>query len=351
MEYTARNYNLLAPIVYRDLLTKGVKVTSRNGDAIRLPGVTTMVVTNPWERVSFCAYRDANPFFHLIEAAAMLANVNDAPFLTHFSKNMANFTDDGQRYNAFYGERARGHFDQLEAVRRELHEKPNSRQAVVALWDKADLIRSTKDKACNLMMLFSVNPQTEALEMTTFNRSNDAIWGILTGANIVHLSFFQEWMALSLNRGMGPWTHVTNNLHVYTSNPKWPGIADVEACDAYGSPELIPPTFTHGMVDASNYTIGGANTKAAMAVAHMRQAIDRMQWCIKNHQWDLSKYVSEHDKVECPWVYEVLVPMFEVWQLRKLDAEYGLIQNRLAKIESPDWRLAARNWIERRFRR
>jgi hypothetical protein len=231
MEFTARNHARLAPQVYQHLLNHGIKGPSRNGEVVRMPGVTTLIVERPWERVNLDPFRDCNPFFHLMESIAMLAPFNAVTFLSHFAKNMSNYSDDGTSFNAFYGTRVfETWFDQLEVIIHTLRKDPDSRQCVALLWNPEDLLKTTKDKACNLMFIFSIDEQ-QRLVMTTFNRSNDAIWGILTGANVVHLSFFQEYVALALQRDMGPWTHVSNNLHVYTANPKWPGIASQPAVE------------------------------------------------------------------------------------------------------------------------
>ena len=144
MEYTARNHNQLAPQVYQDLQRIGVRQTSRNGPVLRMPRVTTLVALCPRERVNFCPARDANPFFHLAEAAAMLASANDVELMAHFAKNMRAYSDDGERYNAFYGERLRSTWgDQLNAVVLELQAKPDSRQALAQIWDPLDLTKST----------------------------------------------------------------------------------------------------------------------------------------------------------------------------------------------------------------
>jgi thymidylate synthase len=226
MELVANNTNDLQNRAYQTMSEHGFKVHTRNGPALRLPGITTILLRRPWQRVNFSLVRDANPFFHLIESVAMLAGNagNDVPLLSFFAKNMLLFSDDGHEYNAFYGTRSRHTFgDQLTRVVEELRNNPESRQAVINLWDPTDLWRTTKDKACNLCMIFDIVDRR--LNMTTFNRSNDAIWGGVTGANVVHLSFFQEYVACALGLYIGTWHHASANLHVYLDNPKWAALA------------------------------------------------------------------------------------------------------------------------------
>jgi hypothetical protein len=45
------------------------------------------------------------------------------------------------------------------------------------------------------------------------------VWGLF-GANFVHLSFLQEWMAGALGLAVGQWYHLTNNAHIYERH--WP---------------------------------------------------------------------------------------------------------------------------------
>lgn len=226
MIFKGSNQYELFPQVMSAFFNCGIKRPSRNGDVLQLPGVVQIVQTRPWERVFVHPVRDSNPFFHLMEALAMLVDYNSVPFLSHFAKNMKEFSDDGLTYNAFYGTRARTTFglDQLEEVVKTLKADPASRQAVVQMWNPMDLIKQTKDKACNMSMIFSVDHE-EKLCLTTFNRSNDAIWGYF-GANAVHLSIFQEYVAEQLDRDMGNWTHVSNNFHGYMWNEKFKALLD-----------------------------------------------------------------------------------------------------------------------------
>ena len=63
------------------------------------------------------------------------------------------------------------------------------------MWDaKQDLSHrnESKDLPCNTHVYFSI--REGFLDMTVCNRSNDLIWGCC-GANAVHMSFLQEYVA------------------------------------------------------------------------------------------------------------------------------------------------------------
>lgn len=192
-------------------------IDSRGGMTLEVPSPVATVYRHPWERVLISKVRDANPFFHLMEAMWILAGREDVKFLTEFNKRMAEYSDDGQVFNAPYGYRLRTGVtqtqDQLANVVNILRSDPNSRQAVCQIWDDSDLGEHTKDKACNMSIVFRI--RNGKLCMTVYNRSNDMIWGAY-GANVVQFSMIQEYVAAHLGLPLGEYTQVSNSYHIYT---------------------------------------------------------------------------------------------------------------------------------------
>lgn len=106
---------------------------------------------NPLNRVTFMPTRRINPFFQLAESFQILSGVNDAKWLSMFNANMMSFSDNGDNYNAFYGERIRhwgdgvahntvaygrdgeGDLDQLYDVYLRILEDKDTRQAMMAI--------------------------------------------------------------------------------------------------------------------------------------------------------------------------------------------------------------------------
>ena len=89
------------------------------------------------------------------------------------------------------------------------------------MWTVEDDLLSidrSKDVCCNTCVYFSIN-ERGSLDMTVCNRSNDLVWGML-GANVVHFSILQEYMAAKIGIRVGTYHQFTNNLHVYTDNWK-----------------------------------------------------------------------------------------------------------------------------------
>ncbi len=254
----ARNVNDAYPKTLELIAGMHVIQDSRNGRVMRVPEPVAIRYAHPHERVLFDATRDANPFFHLFEALWMLTGANDLATMTYFVPRFAEYSDDGVSLHGAYGHRWRRHFrtddgfgrtvpgfDQLEGIVNQLGAHHDDRRAVLQMWDPpADLGRHGKDVPCNLTATFQVihiDGFGPSLCMTVFNRSNDAIWGAL-GANAVHFSVLQEYLATRLGVDIGWYEQVSANLHVYVD--KWP--QSVGNTDPYQRPST--GVYTERMV-------------------------------------------------------------------------------------------------------
>jgi hypothetical protein len=230
----------------------GVWEDTRNGRALVLPEPMVTIYDKPIERVLLDPVRDANPFFHLMEAVWMLAGRNDVASLLPFNKALAQYSDNGEWYHGGYGRRWRGWFlhyegsevaGRLDQVRRAielLRANPADRRVVIQMWSAdEDLGREGKDFPCNTQLLFRAREQMvqtsgdgdgeprTLLDMTICNRSNDAVWGAY-GANAVHFSVLQEFIAAAAGMQTGRMIQLSNNFHAYDAvlekvgEPCWP---------------------------------------------------------------------------------------------------------------------------------
>jgi len=254
---------VISAVNVNDALLRGVDLfqspvnyrvqSSRNGDTMECHTPVTTVYHKPWQRVLFNQKRDANPFFHLYESIWMLGGSRDLKKLTHFNAGMANFSDDNETLNGSYGYRWRQQFDydQLENIVEMLTRDPTSRRVVLQMWDPVnDLDSPSKDIPCNTNIYFKV--RDDKLQMTVCNRSNDMIWGAY-GANAVHMSVLQEYVAAAVGCDMGPYYQVSDSFHVYL-NKEWDKIKDLEGLNAFDAgdwktadyPEPHYPLVTEG---------------------------------------------------------------------------------------------------------
>ena len=187
---------------------------TRNGPALAYQGPVLISHVMPYRRVLFDPVRDANPFFHYMEAIWMLAGSENVDFPAQFAKQIKEYSDDGVTLNGAYGFRWFYHWeDQVGEIIEMLRKDSKTRRAVLTMWDpQFDLGSSSKDIPCNTHVYFR---QVDGrLDMTVCNRSNDLVWGAL-GANVVHMSILQEYIAHAADLPVGTYHQFTNNLHVY----------------------------------------------------------------------------------------------------------------------------------------
>jgi len=324
MEITVRNVNQAFSEIFWKLRVANLQPEeTRNGPALVFPEPVTTTYLKPTERVLFHAGRDANPIFHLMEAIWMLAGRNDVAFLEQFNRQIEQYSDDGEVFNAAYGHRWRKHFghDQLIEVINLLRKDPRSRQAVIQMWDDKDLTKETKDKACNTQIVFSIRGGF-FLDMTVFNRSNDIWWGAY-GANAVHFSVLQEFVATSVGMQVGVYRQISNNLHLYT--------------ELYDAEKYINTPPNDNIYD--HYTNCLVKPLPLMLDGHYQSFLwDAEEFCTKPFN---DKVVYRH-----PFFQGVAVPMATVSAMRRGKVTDG--KGYAAKIKASDWKNATLLWISNR---
>ena len=170
----------------------------------------------------------------------------------------------------------------------------------------------TKDIPCNLMVTFDL--RNSHLNMTVFNRSNDVIWG-LYGANAVHFSYLQEYMASRLRYPMGEYRHFSNNFHMY--EPHWHLLEKVDDSQSHA------------------YTLRRAGTFPLIWSKRFEDAL---------HDFLDGNYNTEASNEM--YFANIILPMYRSWKERKLGGTGLEALKRMPA--SNDWRAAATEWILRR---
>ena len=321
MEISARNINTLFEDALWRFKVSAKKTSTRNGEAWVMPEPVLTKVFNPTERVLFYAQRDANPIFHLMESLWILAGRNDLTFVSQFNSRIGAYSDDGRVFNAAYGYRMRQQFgvDQLVMLIAHLTNNPDSRQAVIQLWDANDLVIDTKDRACNTQLIFSI--KNGCLYLMVNNRSNDFWWGY-AGANAVHFTILQEFVAIALKIPIGTYYTISNNLHLYA-----------DLYDASKDMMQPPSSSTYDY-----YAILGLKPYPLFEEGWASFLHDCDRFC-KDPFNDETKYTHKFFK-------EVAYPMAMVSHVRKNKKGSGYKYAEMIKAE--DWKAAVFEWIERR---
>lgn len=320
----AKNVCQALPQTINYLRHYGKGESSRAGNVLVSPGPMITVTERPRERVLFSAERDANPFFHLAEAIWMLAGGHNCLFLDRYIKDFSKryAETDGTLHDA-YGWRWRGSlgFDQLGIVVDKLLNDPRDRQAVIQMWDGSadgenDLMGIWKSRPCNTTIFLRLRDYK--LDMTICCRSNDMLWGC-HGANAVHFSVLQEYLACRLDAEIGFMYQLSNNAHVYMDHlPRHN--ADLND-DRY---DYMKPMAMFTDPETIDEDIGKA--------IH----------CVEDQDFFYNSFTNK-------WFKNTFMNAMEAHSLFK----EKLWQTALAKakeIEAPDWRSACSEWIQRRIK-
>lgn len=263
--------------------------------------------------------------------------------------------------------------DQLAVLIAHLKAKPESRRAVLQMWTVEDdllKIDSSKDVCCNTCCYFSIRAEKRMhdwtpeklqrridqeyemsglarrdgddkdaakrldlikeyragydgtyngyLDMTVCNRSNDLIWGAL-GANVVHFSVLQEYLAAHLRVGVGRYYQFTNNLHVYTERfepEKW--LKDAN----YGSP-YPSPTFP--------------------LVSDPAKFDEEVVEFVQRHRQD----AFANEGYQEPFLRDVAQPMMIAFHKHK-QRDYPAAFRAMNSVLATDWRAAGWSWLQKR---
>jgi thymidylate synthase len=213
------------PQAYTETIIKlrvwGEEQESRNGPVITSIDPVYLEIHSPKQRVLFDQTRNANPFFHVMEFVWMMAGENDVRWIEQFNHGFRNYCDPGTDIiHGAYGHRWLKHFgkNQIQIVADMLRNDPNTRRAVINMWDPRCDLSPHSDLPCNTEIMFRV--VHNALDMTVINRSNDLIWGML-GANAVHMTYLHELIAFMSGIKIGLYKVFTNNLHIYKEMPNF----------------------------------------------------------------------------------------------------------------------------------
>lgn len=127
-----------------------------------------------------------------------------------------NIQDNAGRVNSNYGYQwARGiNMPQIDYVIEELRNNPDSRRAVISIYDGKESHKYRKDTPCTLAIHFQL--LNNRLKMTVMMRSNDIWFGFCNDQYC--FSMLQQRIAKVLNVKVGTYTHFTSNMHVYDTH-------------------------------------------------------------------------------------------------------------------------------------
>lgn len=204
------------------ILTSGQHVPSRNGATIEVESFT-FELTNPRDSLPLGIGRNVNRAIGAVEAIALVSGIADAELITAIQPNFKNYMDDGEFWGA-YGPRTK---DQLPEIARKLKEDPDTRQAIITIWQpERDNVPGKRDYPCTVTQQFMI--RNGQLNLKTFMRSNDVWWGL--GYDAFQFTQLQLTMANVIDVPVGTYTHHASSMHIY--EPHWEEAEKLEWADA-----------------------------------------------------------------------------------------------------------------------
>lgn len=243
------------------LLKYGVKRKTRGEISYELPEPVIFKISNPLNRIITIPERKWVKALPYAESLWIASGRNDLNFISHYLKNMENFSDDGEFIRAGYGPRYRYYsglmddykadlisirqentVDQLKYVIECFKADSSTRRAVISLSDpmKDDFyngkLKITKDYPCTRELHFIKQATSNKLDLIVKMRANDLIWGA-SAVNIFNYTFIQEYVSVLLGLEIGAYYHIVDNLHYYEHHKelleKLIQIHEFEECPIY----------------------------------------------------------------------------------------------------------------------
>jgi thymidylate synthase len=193
------------------VLTQGRTALPR-GLATREVLSSSLFLGSPRARlVDLPPHRVINPAFAVAEALWVLSGSGDA-WIHEFNQSLAAYVGSGPPHGA-YGPRLRAWngIDQFDRVRRLLRDDPETRRAVLTIFDPARDLVDARDIPCTLSHRFYL--RDGSLHMVTSMRSQD-VWRGLP-YDLFTATILLELMAGWVGAEVGCWHHQVDSLHLY----------------------------------------------------------------------------------------------------------------------------------------
>ena len=176
-------------------------------------------IADPRQRWVVSREPPLNIAFALAEVIWIMTGRRDLAFLEFWNRELRRFVGPGPELHGAYGYRLRHNLgiDQLERAYRVLDNDRDTRQVVLQFWDSkidmpaSDATPADRDIPCNVVAMPKI--RDGQLEWLQVLRSNDMFLGV--PYNFVQFTSMQEILAGWLGVECGPYTQISDSLHVY----------------------------------------------------------------------------------------------------------------------------------------
>ncbi|WP_318209447.1 MULTISPECIES: thymidylate synthase [unclassified Streptomyces] len=201
----------------------GAVTLAKSGESVSPRGMATrevldvhMRLTRPRARLLHAPpSRILNPAFAVAETVWILSG-SDEPWIFDYNAKLRQYADDGVLRGA-YGPRMRkwaGTVDQLARVVAILKQDPDSRRALIQLYDPARDAAGHKDVPCTLGFRFYL--RDGHLHMSTTMRGQDVWIGL--PYDLFFYTVLHELVAGWIGAELGDFHHHVGSLHIYENH-------------------------------------------------------------------------------------------------------------------------------------
>lgn len=198
---------------FKHLKQHPVSMNNLNGEISYEDIGILLKLNNPRSRLSITETK-GKVFSAIGELCWYLAGSNELNFIEPYIKKYKDYALEDGTINGAYGPRLfamHGKYNQIDNVIALLKERPNSRKAVIQMYDASDLGENHREFPCTCNLQFFI--RNNSLHMHTHMRSNDAFLGL--SHDIFTFTMLQEIISKSLNVELGKYTHSVSSLHIY----------------------------------------------------------------------------------------------------------------------------------------
>jgi len=202
------------------LLNAGLENRARSTVSTELLDVA-LVIEDPTSCIYANQARGSQLKYIAAELIWYYSGRNDVKFISKWAKFWETIQNHDGSANSAYGNllftvKNEYHYSQYQWALQSLINDPNTRQAIMHLNQPVHQYNGNKDFVCT--MYVNCHIRENRLYMTTFMRSNDAIWG--TPTDVAFFCSLQMQMLSQLRHfypdlELGTYTHVANSYHIY----------------------------------------------------------------------------------------------------------------------------------------
>lgn len=172
-------------------------------------GQVTLTIANPIGMLPLGTRPNISTNLAAVEAIQLIGGFSDPDLIRRVAPQLLPYAEDTGVFHGAYGKRTNG---QIAKAIAKLSKDPDTRQAIVTIWDPTlDNLPEKRDYPCTVSLAFEI--RANMLNLTAFMRSSD-LWKGLP-YDMFQFSQLQQTVARVLQRPCGFFRLITLSLHAY----------------------------------------------------------------------------------------------------------------------------------------